>query len=75
LIGTKNPHRDNWGERLGNDHPDPGSSPLDLAGQGTGSFRENNCSMPLFEQVDDRPDGRKISSREIHRQRVNSGKD
>src|SRR5260370_5145654 len=75
LKGTKNPHRNNWGKRLGNDHTDPGSSLLDLAGQGPGSFRENNCSMSLFEQVDDRPNGRKIRSREIHRQRVNSGKD
>src|SRR5271166_3382313 len=75
LKGTKNPHRDNWGQRLGNYHADPRSSLLDFAGQGSGSFRENNCSMPLFEQVDDRPDGRRIPFREIHRQRIDPGKD
>src|SRR5260370_5647520 len=49
LKAAKNPHRDNWGQRLGDDHADPGSSLLGLVGQAAGYLRENKCSTPLSE--------------------------
>src|SRR5271166_1524342 len=51
LKGTKNPHRDNWGERLGNYHADPGSSLLDLAGQGPGSFGKITVRCPCLSKL------------------------